>query len=66
MEEIEGCIQGVVECQKDVHDGQYSTSKKSSIMQRFKRMSDIRMSFGLGSTKAEEVDEALEDPSTNI
>ena len=62
LEEIESCIQGVVECQKDVHDGQYSTSKKSSIMQRFGGMS-----FGFGSTKAKEVDVALsEDPSTHI
>lgn len=67
LDEIEGCIQGVVECQKNVHDGQYSASKKSSIMNSFKRMSNTRMSFGFGSTKAEEVDEALaEDPSTHI
>ena len=62
LEEIESCIRGVAECQEEVHDGQYTASRKSSIMQRFRGMS-----FGYGSTKAEQVDEALaEDPSTHI
>ena len=41
LEEIEDHVQGVVECQKEVHEGEYTPSEKISFMRKFSRFASM-------------------------
>ena len=41
LEEIEDHVQGVAECQKEVHEGEYTPSEKISFMRKFSRFASM-------------------------